>query len=397
MSDFDVSAFVEKQVEAVREALDGHKALIACSGGVDSTVAAAITHLAIGDNLVCIFIDDSFMRLGEPDRVKAILSAPPLNLPLKVVEERGRFMEALKGLSDAEEKRKAFRETFYQTLSDAAWAEGCEFLVQGTIRADVEETKGGIKTQHNILEQLGINTVEKYGYKVIEPLASLYKYQVREVARFLGVSQELAERQPFPGPGLSVRVLGELNSDKLDQLKAATAVVEDALKREKPSQYFAAIMGGKVAEAPKILRREAANAIQIDQSHVSAKYISERATGIVEGKRSYGFVAAVEATDEMGKPMEFGYETLEAMRVEIQSNFPEVVRVLYKIASREDDEGYLIAMRSVATRDYLTAKISNIPWRTLEMAAQKILSTCPKVNGIYYDITPKPPGTIEFE
>jgi GMP synthase (glutamine-hydrolysing) len=397
MSDFDVSAFVEKQVEAVREALGGQKALIACSGGVDSTVAAAITHLAIGDNLVCIFIDDNFMRLGEPDRVKAILSAPPLNLPLKIVEERGRFMEALKGLNDAEEKRKAFRETFYQTLSDAAWAEGCEFLVQGTIRADVEETKGGIKTQHNILEQLGINTVEKYGYKVIEPLASLYKYQVREVARFLGVSQELAERQPFPGPGLSVRVLGELNSDKLDQLKAATAVVEDALKREKPSQYFAAIMSGKVAEAPKILRREAANALQIDQPQVSAKYVSERATGIVEGKRSYGFVAAVEATDEMGKPVEFGYDKLEAMRIEIQSNFPEVVRVLYKIASREDDEGYLIAMRSVDTRDYLTAKISTIPWKTLEIAAQKIMSTCPKVNGVYYDITPKPPGTIEFE
>jgi len=397
MSDFDVSAFVEKQVEAVREALGGQKALIACSGGVDSTVAAAITHLAIGDNLVCVFIDDNFMRLGEPDRVKAILSAPPLSLPLKIVEERGRFMEALKGLNDAEEKRKAFRETFYQTLSDAAWAEGCEFLVQGTIRADVEETKGGIKTQHNILEQLGINTVEKYGYKVIEPLASLYKYQVREVARFLGVSHELAERQPFPGPGLSVRVLGELNSDKLDQLKAATAVVEDALKREKPSQYFAAIMSGKVAEAPKILRREAANALQIDQPQVSAKYVSERATGIVEGKRSYGFVAAVEATDEMGKPVEFGYDKLEAMRIEIQSNFPEVVRVLYKIASREDDQGYFIAMRSVDTRDYLTARISTIPWKTLELASQKILSTCPKVNGVYYDITPKPPGTIEFE
>jgi GMP synthase (glutamine-hydrolysing) len=397
MSDFDVSAFVEKQVEAVREALGGQKALIACSGGVDSTVAAAITHLAIGDNLVCIFIDDNFMRLGEPDRVKAILSAPPLSLPLKIVEERGRFIEALKGLSDAEEKRKAFRETFYQTLSDAAWAEGCEFLVQGTIRADVEETKGGIKTQHNILEQLGINTVEKYGYKVIEPLASLYKYQVREVARFLGVSQELAERQPFPGPGLSVRVLGELNLDKLDQLKAATAVVEDALKREKPSQYFAAIMSGKVAEAPKILRREAASALQMEQGQVSAKYVSERATGIVEGKRSYGFVAAVEAIDEMRKPMEFGYDKLEAMRIEIQSNFPEVVRVLYKVASREDDEGYLIAMRSVDTRDYLTARISKMPWKTLEMAAQKILSTCPKVNGVYYDITPKPPGTIEFE
>ncbi|MCW4036089.1 MAG: hypothetical protein NWE75_02755, partial [Candidatus Bathyarchaeota archaeon] len=237
MSDLDVPAFVGRQIEAIKNALGGEKALIAVSGGVDSTVSAMLTHRAIGDNLVCVFIDDNFMRLGEPDSVKAMLSVPPLNLPVKVLNERGRFTEALAGLSDAEEKRKVFRDAFYQTLSDAAWAEECSFLVQGTIKADVDETKGGIKTQHNILEQIGIDTVERFGFKVIEPIASLYKHHVREVARYLGVPLEVSERQPFPGPGLSVRVVGEVTADTLDQLKAATSVVEDALKKEKPSQY----------------------------------------------------------------------------------------------------------------------------------------------------------------
>ncbi len=397
MEELDVSVFVEEQIKAVSEALGDKKALIAVSGGVDSTVSALITHRAIGDNLVCVFIDDNFMRLGEPDSVKAMLSSPPLNLPVKVLEERTRFIEALSGLSDAEEKRKAFREAFYQTLSDAAWAEGCNILVQGTIKADIDETKGGVKTQHNILEQIGIDTVEKFGFKVVEPIASLYKYQVREVARFMNMPPEASERQPFPGPGLSVRVVEKVNEDKLDQLRAATAVVEEALMRERPSQYFAAIMSGGAMEAPKILRREAADALGLEQSQISANYLSEKATGMVDGKRAYGFVATVEVVDEAGRPIDLGYEALERMRGEIQSNFPEVTRVLYLVAGREDDEGYFISIRAVETEDFLTAAVSEIPWSTLISAAKKILSTCPKVIKVYYDVTPKPPATIEFE
>jgi GMP synthase (glutamine-hydrolysing) len=303
----------------------------------------------------------------------------------------------LEGLSDAEEKRKAFRDAFYKTLSDMAWAEECSFLVQGTIRADVEETKGGIKTQHNILEQIGIDPVERFGFKVIEPISSLYKYQVREVARFVGVPPEVSERQPFPGPGLSVRVVGEVTADKLDQVKAATTVVEDTFRKEKPSQYFAAIMDGGSTDAPKILRREAASALDMEQLQISAIYLTEKATGMMDGKRTYGFVAAIEVADAMGRPVDLGYEALDKMRVTIQSNFPEVTRVLQLVAGRGDDEGYLIVMRAVETRDFLTASASKIPWPTLEAAAKKILSTCPKVIRVYYDITPKPPATIEFE
>ena len=397
MSDLDVPTFVEGQVKAVKEALGNRKALIAVSGGVDSTVSAVLTHRALGENLVCAFIDDNFMRIGEPDRVKGMLSAPPLNLPVKVLDERARFMEALEGLSDAEEKRKAFREAFYQTLSDAAWAENCDYLVQGTIKADIDETKGGIKTQHNILEQIGIDPVEKFGFKVIEPIASLYKYQVRQVARYLGAPPVLSERQPFPGPGLSVRVVGKITREKLDQLKAATSIVEDSFSSLSPSQYFAVILSGGKADAPKILKREAAEVLGLDQGRLKASYLTEKATGMIEGKRSYGFVATVEARDEGGRPTEVGYDGLNSMRSAIQSNFPEVSRVLYLISSRSDDEGYYLAMRSVETQDFLTAEITQVPWGTLHSAAMKILSTCPKVTKVFYDVTPKPPATVEFE
>jgi GMP synthase (glutamine-hydrolysing) len=397
MSDLDVKSFVEKQVEAIRKVLGEEKALIAVSGGVDSTVCAVLTHMAIGDNLACAFIDDNFMRLGEPERVKDMLSVPPMNLPVKVLNERARFMEALAGLEDAEEKRKAFREAFYQTLSDAAQAEDCRYLVQGTIKADIDETRGGIKTQHNILEQIGINPVERFGYKIIEPIASLYKYQVREVARYLGAPAEVSERQPFPGPGLSVRVVGEITADKLDQLRGATSIVEEAFKLERPAQYFAAIMGGETAEAPKELWKEASEALEIELPSIGAKYLSEKATGMIEGMRSYGSVAVLEVRDEVGKPVDVGYESLERTRMEVQTNFPEISRVLYLIAGREDDEGYFVSMRAVETQDFLTAEISQIPWQTLESAAKKILDTCQKVAKVYYDITPKPPATVEFE
>jgi len=185
MPDFDVEAFIENQVDAVRRALGRDKALVAVSGGVDSSVSAILTHRAIGDSLVCVFVDDNFMRLGEGEQVKAMLGGEPVNLPVRILNERKRFMEALRGLSDAEEKRKAFRRTFYETLGDVAKAEGVKYLVQGTIKADIDETAAGIKTQHNILEQMGINPVERFGFKVIEPVKSLYKYQAREVARAL--------------------------------------------------------------------------------------------------------------------------------------------------------------------------------------------------------------------
>ena len=391
MPGFDAQLFVEKQVTAVREVLGCEKALIAVSGGVDSTVSAAITHRAIGGNLACVFIDDNFMRLGEPERVRQLLSSPPLSLPMKILDERGRFMKALNGLRDAEEKRKAFRDTFYSALSDAARREGCRYLVQGTIKADVEETAAGIKTQHNILEQIGINPVERYGYRVVEPLVALYKWQVREVARFLGMPEELSERQPFPGPGLSVRVVGEITPEKLEEQKKATRIVEDALAPHEPSQYFAAIFGSEPPQLDKALASEVAELLKLSPSTVEASILVEKATGVVDGKRSYGSVVLIGLGG--ARP---GYEELGEARKRLQANHPAITRVLVKVGARHG-KGYKLTMRAVKTRDYLTAEVAEIPWETLESAAKEILKACKKVSAVYYDVTPKPPATIEFE
>jgi len=396
MSELEVEAFVVKQVKVIREILGKEKALIAVSGGVDSTVCAVLTHKAIGDNLICAFIDDNFMRLGEPESVKAMLSASPLNLPVKILDERERFMAALAGLEDAEEKRKAFRETFYQTMSDAARAEGCRYLVQGTIKADIDETKGGIKTQHNILEQIGIDPVERFGYKIIEPIASLYKYQVRQVSRFLGAPAEASERQPFPGPGFSVRVPGEITEEKLVQLKASTEVVEKGFKELKPAQYFSAIFDGETESAPESVAGAAAEALGVHPAKLSTYYLKEKGTGMIEGSRTYGYIACLEIKDEDGKPVELAYGELKRMREAIQPPEAGVSRVLYLVTDR-DGEGYYVAMRAVETRDFLTARITEVPWDILKKTAEEVLEACPKVVKVFYDVTPKPPATVEFE
>ncbi len=393
MPDMDVRLFVEEQVKAVRKALGKEKALIAVSGGVDSTVSAVITHRAIGDNLVCVFIDDGFMRLGEPERVRAVLLAPPMSLPVKILDVKERFMKALKGLVDAEEKRVAFRDSFYNTLSEAAKREGCRFLVQGTIKADVIETKGGVKTQHNVLEQVGINPVDRFGFKVVEPVLSLYKYQVREVARFLGAPPELAERQPFPGPGLSVRVVGEMTEEKLAELKKATAAVEDVFKVYKPDQYFAAIFKGDVVAAPEALAEEVTKSLRLGGTKVDAAYLMEKATGVIEGKRTYGQVAVLGVP---GDTRELDYAALESMRVLVQKRHPEVTRVLFRVGGRGGG-GYSMAIRGVKTRDFITADVFHVPWKALKETSARILADCPTVATVYVDVTPKPPATIEFE
>ena len=391
--DFDAKTFVEQQVQAIKKTVGEAKVLIAVSGGVDSTVSAVLTHKAIGGNLVCVFIDDNFMRLDEPRRVKEVLSAPPLSLPVKVLEERGRFMSALKGLSDAEEKRKAFRETFYRVLGDAVKRERCSYLVQGTIKADVVETAGGIKTQHNVLEQIGINPVERFGFKVIEPLVALYKYQVREVARLLGAPREVSERQPFPGPGLSVRVVGEILSEKLEELKRATVVVEEELESLGADQYFAAIFDEAYEEEDEEELREAASALGSTASRLKVSVLRDRGTGMLGGERAYGKIVTVSGREGV---VEASWSRLRRLQRDLQAAHPEVTRILYEIGRRSKGE-YLLAVRAVKTRDYITAEVAEAPWTLLKKVAEGVLEACPNVSKVYFDITPKPPATIEFE
>jgi GMP synthase (glutamine-hydrolysing) len=396
MEDLDVSAFIEQQAQEIRLNLGEQKAVVAVSGGVDSTVTAMIAHKAIGDNLICVFIDDNFMRLSESEHVKNLLTGDPLNLPLIVLNERLRFMEALEGISNAEEKRKTFRETFYQALRETAEKEGCRYLIQGTIKADVEETTDGIKTQYNLLEQKGMNPEEKYGFFIIEPLKTLYKYQVREVARKMMIPPELTERQPFPSPGLSIRVVGKLTNEKLEELKKATFIVEEQLNPHSPSQFFAAIFSGEDPKELKALRRDASELIGYSENNVRAGVLNEKTTGIINGKRAYGTILTLALVDESDRTIDPDYDQLVTIRNYVFDNYPEATRLILLVDKR-DKPGYIVTIRAVKTKDFLTASIMRLPWTTLLEAASKIFDSCPNVSRVYYDLTPKPPATIEYE
>lgn len=400
LEEINPKEFVKKQVEEIKRAVGGERALIAVSGGVDSTTCAALTHRAIGENLLCVMLDDAFMRDGEPERVAQLLSQPPLNLPIKVLNVQQRFLKELKGLRDAEEKRKKFRENFYRTLSETAEKEGCRFLVQGTIQADIVETKGGIKTQHNVLSQIGIAPTERYGFQVIEPVASLYKGQVREVARYLGIPKEMSERQPFPGPGLSVRVVGEIKIDKLESLKKATTITEENLAKHDPSQYFAAIVDNiERFQHPSLLhiQETVARYLNVPTRYITVKVFQDKATGVKGGERRYGDIAAIKAQTANGRIHQAKVKSLVALQTRVITENPSLTRILYAIQEKPQELSYVITLRAIQTRDFLTASVAEIPWTTLSETAQKILEACPNVSSVYYDVTPKPPATIEME
>ncbi len=399
MEAFKPQDFIKKQVEEIKKLIGNERALVAVSGGVDSTTSAVLTYKAIGKNLLCTMLDDAFMREGEPQHIAQLVSQPPLNLQIRVLDVQERFLKALEGLKDAEEKRKAFRETFYTVLGETAKKEKCNVLVQGTIKADVVETTGGVKTQHNVLEQMGIDTIKSYGFKVVEPLVSLYKEQVRMVARQLGVPSEVAERQPFPGPGLSVRIVGEIKRDKLELEKKATAIVEQNFAKHKPSQYFAAILDNKPSFYPAEIRLQeaAARFLNVPSRHVALKVLEARATGVREGKRRYGGIATVKAQTMNGSVHNPPVSSLVALQTRITTEDLSLTRILYTVKDTPDKRPYVVALRAIQTLDYLTAAVSEVPWATLNEAADQILKACPNVSVVYYDVTPKPPATVEME
>jgi GMP synthase (glutamine-hydrolysing) len=396
---FKPQDFIEKQVQQIRKLIGSERALVAVSGGVDSVTSAVLTHKAIGKNLSCVMLDDAFMRENEPQHIARIVSEPPLNLPITVLNVQERFLKALEGLEDAEKKRKAFREIFYTVLGETAKKENCSVLVQGTIKADVMETTGGIKTQHNVLEQMGIDTTKSYGFKVVEPLVSLFKEQVRKVARQLGVPSELAERQPFPGPGLAVRIVGEIRKDKLASEKRATAIVESHFAKHKPSQYLAATFDNKTSSHPAETRLQetAARFLNVPSRHVTFKVLEARGTGVKEGKRRYGTIVTARVWTMDGGIHNPPIPSLVALQTRIVTEDPSLTRVLYLVRDVPEQRPYIVTLRAIQTVDYLTAAVSEIPWTTLNEAADEILKTCSSIAAVYYDVTPKPPATVEME
>ncbi|MGC9443832.1 MAG: ExsB family transcriptional regulator [Candidatus Methanospirareceae archaeon] len=298
--------FVAEQVEAIKSIVGSGTAINALSGGVDSSTVTLLGHRALGDRLKTYFIENGLMRQGEPERI--VLLFKELGIPVELFDARSQFFEALKGLTDPEEKREAITQTFYKEIFGTLVKEsGAKYLLQGTNYTDVEETVAGVKRQHNILEQLGIDTQAAFGYKVIEPVIQLRKPAVRLVGKALGLPQRIYNRPPFPGPALAARVIGEVTSDRIEVVRKATQIVEDELQTTGAFQYLAILHADKV-------------------------------TGIRAGKRDYGLQVEVrcwESSDaQTGRPTRLPYATLERLADRITSDVPGVVSVTYNITSK---------------------------------------------------------------
>jgi len=395
---FHPSSFLSEETARLRELAHDKKVISAVSGGVDSTVATLVAREALGDNLLPIMIDTGFLRAGEPERVKERLAISPTSLKVRLVHASGRFLASVKEEKTAEEKRKKFRETFYQVLKEEAEREGCEYILQGTIAPDWIETQGGIKTQHNVLEQVGIDPATTYGFKIIEPLADLYKDQVRMLGRHLNLPSELSERQPFPGPGLLVRCIGNVTKEKIRALKEATKVVETSLGPFNYEQYFAAVIENKFAKDPslKTISETASEALGLPKSEVHVDVFEDRVTGVKGDQRCYGLLAGVKLSEESRETYGWLQDRLRQLQTGIVEKFPDITRVALLVKQRRGGGPLSILVRAVSTRDFMTAAVSPVPWKILKDIGQQVLKE-ENVNRVYYDITPKPPGTIEFE
>ena len=299
--------FITKAVEEIQKEIKGNRAIIALSGGVDSSVCAELAYKALGKRLKPIYIDTGLMRAGETERIRHIFS----HMNLDIVHAKSRFLTALKNITDPEEKRNVIGETFIRVFEEEASKIAADYLIQGTIYPDRIESEGGIKSHHNVG---GLPSVMNFK-KIVEPIKDLYKDEVRKVAWALQLPEEICERMPFPGPGLAVRILGEVTEEKLEIVREANFIVEEELLDTFcPWQTFAAVIG--------------------------------KGTGVKGDIRAYGWI---------------------------------------------------VAIRAVGSRDGMTAEALELSWDALKHLETRITSEIPKVVRVVYDITPKPPATIEFE
>jgi len=314
---FNAEQFIEKTVSNLKKEING-KALIAFSGGVDSAVAAALTKKAIGNHLIAVHIDTGYMRKGESENVKKMMGK--LGLNFRFIDASGDYYDSLKNVEDPEKKRKIIGRKFIQIFEKIAGEENVKYLVQGTIAPDWIESGDGlrdtIKSHHNVG---GIPKNMKL--KLVEPLRDLYKDEVRKVARLLGLS--ISEKQPFPGPGLAIRIIGVATKERTEIVREACNIVEKEIEKavekgimEKPWQYFAVL-------------------------------IPVKTVGVHGDKRAYG---------------------------------------------------YTIAIRAVQSIDAMTCSYSDISHSILDNISTKLTNILgDKINRIVYDVTNKPPGTVEWE
>jgi len=306
LNESNVQKFINEKVKSIASQVQDGLAINALSGGVDSSVVTMLGYQALGDRLKTYFINNGIMREGEPERIVNLFKK--LSVQVEIVDAQEQFFRALKGITDPEEKREAIAQTFYKDVFGRLVRESqSKHLLQGTILTDVDETVAGIKRQHNVFEQLGIDPQETFGYKIIEPLVQLRKDGVRKLAEALGLPESVYKRIPFPGPALAARVIGEVTAERIKVVRFATAITEEVLASTKAFQYLA------------ILHQD-------------------RVTGMRDGKRDFGLQIEIRCWDSVdarvAQPTKLPYEALESLARRITTEVPGVVSVTYNITSK---------------------------------------------------------------
>jgi GMP synthase (glutamine-hydrolysing) len=305
-------AFIKEKIREIADTVGDASAITALSGGVDSSTVTLLGHRALGGRLKAYFINNGLMRQDEPEGVARLFRK--FGIHVEILDAQQTFFAALKGIRDPEEKREAITQTFYKTVFSPLFKNsGARYLLQGTILTDIEETVAGVKRQHNVLQQLGIDLQQAFGYGLIEPLVQIRKDGVRKVAKALGLPESVYTRMPFPGPALAARVVGEASPKRIALVRKATAIVERELRKVKAFQCMAILH-------------------------------EDRFTGIQEGRREFG------------------------MQIEVR------------------------CWKSVDAR---TATPAWLPPRLQQKLARAITAGIPGVVSVTYNITPKPPSTME--
>jgi GMP synthase (glutamine-hydrolysing) len=310
--ELDTESFIRTQIIEIRRIVGNGQAINALSGGVDSSTVTLLGHRALGERLKTVIIENGLMRAGEVEQVVSFFQKRGIRV--EVIDAKAEFYAALKGITDPEAKREAITQTFYRDVFGRLVREsGAKHLLQGTILTDVDETVAGIKRQHNVFEQLGIDPQVEFGYRILEPLIQLRKDGVRKVGKALGLSNEMFQRIPFPGPALATRVIGEVTPERIETVRQATQIVEELLANRGAFQYLAILH-------------------------------EDRVTGMCNNRREF------------------------SQQIEI---------------------------RCWDSTDARTATPTRLPFEVLEQLAQKITRTVPGVVSVIYNVTSKPPSTIE--
>lgn len=306
LANLKATDFIEEKTREISAAVGGGLAVNALSGGIDSAVVTMLGHKALGARLKTYFIENGLMRQDEPKTVVRVFKELGVNVEL--VDARKVFFSALKRIKDPEKKRQGITDAFYEDVFGGLIKEsGAKFLLQGTNYTDIEETVAGVKRQHNILDQIGIDTKEQYGYTLIEPLVNLRKPAIRKIGKALGLPETIYKRPPFPGPALSARVIGAVTPERIELVRKATFVVEQELSATGAFQYLAILHEDMV-------------------------------TGVRNGKRDYGFQIEVrcwESEDaKTAAPTRISYDILDKLADRITSEVPGVVSVTYNITKK---------------------------------------------------------------